>query len=205
MSNAAFHCIKTSPKKLLPLTLFGIAVTSFFSVQPAQAYAVTLEQMGSNVVATGSGPINLTGLTFGGSLGNIPAIFAFAGLINTGPSALIDVYYGFVGPASFGSGFAVPNTTSGDFVGIVGGNGGLLSVPHGYVSGNPLSDSATYHGRFLGGQGVIPGTYTWTWGTGLPNQNFTLRIGAVPDGGSTVSLLGCALLGLAALRRKLGC
>jgi VPDSG-CTERM motif len=27
---------------------------------------------------------------------------------------------------------------------------------------------------------------------------------SVPDGGSTVSLLGCALLGLAALRRKLG-
>ena len=27
----------------------------------------------------------------------------------------------------------------------------------------------------------------------------------VPDGGTTVSLLGCALLGLAALRRKLGC
>ena len=28
---------------------------------------------------------------------------------------------------------------------------------------------------------------------------------SVPDGGTTVSLLGCALLGLAALRRKLGC
>ena len=27
----------------------------------------------------------------------------------------------------------------------------------------------------------------------------------VPDGGSTISLLGCALLGLTALRRKLGC
>jgi hypothetical protein len=27
----------------------------------------------------------------------------------------------------------------------------------------------------------------------------------VPDGGATVSLLGCALLGLAALRRRLGC
>jgi hypothetical protein len=27
----------------------------------------------------------------------------------------------------------------------------------------------------------------------------------VPDGGATVSLLGCALLGLAALRRKLSC
>jgi hypothetical protein len=47
----------------------------------------------------------------------------------------------------------------------------------------------------------------------LPNTGsgdlvgFTLIIGGagVPDGGSTVSLLGCALLGLAALRRKLGC
>jgi hypothetical protein len=206
MSNAAFHCIKTSPKKLLPLTLFGIAVTSFFSVQPAQAYAVTLEQMGSNVVATGSGPINLTGLTFGGSLGNIPAIFAFAGLINTGPSALIDVYYGFVGPASFGSGFAVPNTTSGDFVGIVGAND-LLSVPHGYVSNTALSDSMTFDNATFASLGVTPGTYVWSWGTGLPNQNFTLIIGGagVPDGGSTVSLLGFALLGLAALRRKLSC
>ena len=27
----------------------------------------------------------------------------------------------------------------------------------------------------------------------------------VPDGGSTVSLLGCALLGVAVLRRKLSC
>jgi hypothetical protein len=55
--------------------------------------------------------------------------------------------------------------------------------------------------------GVTPGTYVWSWGTGLPNQNFTLIIGGagVPDGGSTLSLLGFALLGLAALRRKLGC
>jgi hypothetical protein len=37
------------------------------------------------------------------------------------------------------------------------------------------------------------------------NQRFVLNIGEVPDGGSTVSLLGCALLGLAALRRKLSC
>ena len=42
--------MKSLPKKLLPLTLFGIAVTSLFSVQPAQAYTVTLEQVGSNVI-----------------------------------------------------------------------------------------------------------------------------------------------------------
>ena len=64
-----------------------------------------------------------------------------------------------------------------------------------------------FNNATLASLGLTPGTYVWTWGTGLPNQNFTLIIGAVgvPDGGSTVSLLGFGLLGLAALRRKLGC
>src|SRR5215467_4019049 len=56
--------MKALPKNLLPLTLIGIAVTSLFSVQPAQAFTITLEQMGANVVANGSGAVNLTGLTF---------------------------------------------------------------------------------------------------------------------------------------------
>jgi hypothetical protein len=62
----------------------------------------------------------------------------------------------------------------------------------------------TFDNATFASLGVTPGTYEWTWGAGA-NQNFTLQIGAVPDGGSTVSLLGCALLGLAALRRKLSC
>ena len=78
-------------------------------------------------------------------------------------------------------------------------------MPPGYLSGAALSDSMTFNNATFASLGVIPGTYVWTWGTGLPNQNFTLHIGSVPDGGSTVSLLGCALLGLAAVRRKLGC
>ena len=55
--------------------------------------------------------------------------------------------------------------------------------------------------------GVTPGTYIWRGGLDYANQNFTLIIGGagVPDGGSTVSLLGFGLLGLAALRRRLGC
>jgi len=80
-------------------------------------------------------------------------------------------------------------------------------VPEGYVSGIALSNSMTFDNATIASLGVTPGTYVWSWGTGLPNQNFTLIIGGfgVPDGGSTVSLLSCGLLGLAALRRKLGC
>jgi hypothetical protein len=40
--------MKALPKKLLPLTLFGIAVTSLFCVRPAEAYTVTVQQMGAN-------------------------------------------------------------------------------------------------------------------------------------------------------------
>jgi hypothetical protein len=40
--------------------------------------------------------------------------------------------------------------------------GGLI-VPAGYISGNPLSDSATYDGATLASLGLTPGTYTWTW------------------------------------------
>ena len=70
-----------------------------------------------------------------------------------------------------------------------------------------LLSSITFDKATFASLGVTPGIYVWTWGTGLENQNFTLVIGGagVPDGGTTVSLLGCGLLGLAALRRKLRC
>jgi hypothetical protein len=45
-------------------SLMVTAVTgSFVCVQPAQAYSVTLQQIGSKIVVNGIGPINLTGLT----------------------------------------------------------------------------------------------------------------------------------------------
>ena len=169
-------------------------------------------------MATGSGAINLTGLTlFATGGGGIPAgIEASSGRISTGPTGFVfqDEYVGFTGPTSFGSGgFFFPNTGSGDYVGIEGQGFGpsgvirFLFVPQGYVSGAALSDSMTFNSATFASLGVTPGTYVWTWGTGLENQNFTLVIGGagVPDSGSTVSLLGCALLGLATLRRKLRC
>src|SRR5262245_18258247 len=86
-----------------------------------------------------------------------------------------------------------------------GGHEPFLVLPVGYMSGGALSSSSTWNSATFASLGVTPGTYVWTWGTGLPNQNFTLIIGGagVPDGGSTVSLFGFGLLGLAALRRKL--
>jgi hypothetical protein len=188
--------------------MFLVTASPFFG-RPAQAYTVTLEQVGANVVATGNGPINLTGLTFNLIATTTPGVAAVVGQIQTGPFSgpLLDFYSGFTGPPNFGSGFAnVATDGSGDFVGIFSAFG-LLEVPHGYVSGAALSDSMIFNSATFVSLGVTPGTYVWSWGTGLPNQNFTLIIGGagVPDGGSTVSLLSCALLGLVSLRRKLSC
>ena len=77
-------------------------------------------------------------------------------------------------------------------------------MPTGYVSGAALSDDMTFNNSTFASLGVTPGTYVWSWGQGA-NQRFTLIIGrvGVPDAGSTLPLLSFALLGLAALRRKL--
>ena len=190
--------------------MFTAVTASLCCVRPAEAYTVTLKQMGSNVVATGSGAINLTGLTFAsggfvatGSMG--PSIADLTVADGTGLSQ----YTGFSGPSSFGPGTTIINASSdsGDSVSIIGAAffpGPGIFLPAGYVSGTALSNSSTYNSATFASLGVTPGTYTWTWGTGLPNQNFTLQIGpvpgpSVPDGGSTVCLLGFGLLSLAAL------
>src|SRR4051794_14981988 len=85
----------------------GVALLTSLSAVPAQAgYVVTLEEVGSDVVATGSGPIDLTGLTFLSTSSKVTSfISAATGIIITGPAAssTIDDYAplagsGFTGP-----------------------------------------------------------------------------------------------------------
>ena len=169
-------------------TTLAIVLAWLLSVRPAQAgYTVTLQQVGPDVVATGSGPINLTGLTFSQSFSVNPGIRAervpsgVSSLIYTGPtSSSVDSYFGATGPTSFGSFPFIfvtsANSGSGTMVGISAGLEGIvIIVPTGYVSGTALSDRATYNGTTLEQLHVTPGTYVWKWGTGA-NQNFTLKI-----------------------------
>jgi len=166
---------------------------SLVSVQPAQGCTVNLRQVGSNVVATGSGAINLTGLTFfAPGVAEFSQMTANSGQITTGAAGVnVDLYRGFTGPTSFGSGSQfVANFGSGAFVGIFGSGFVGLIVPQGYQSNAALSSSSTWNNATFASLGVFTGAYAWTWGSGLPNQEFILEIGRAeaPDGGSTVSL-----------------
>jgi hypothetical protein len=79
-----------------------------------------------------------------------------------------------------------------------------------YPQANPIldNDGLLFVGTFAGGASEIniygPGTdaYTRYLNTGA-NDNGTFAIVATPDGGTTLSLLGLAIVGLAGLRRKL--
>jgi len=190
----------TSPslKFFRPVVAAALAIVIAWglSVRPAQAnsYVVTLEQVGSNVVATGSGAIDLTALSFLSTAGRLlPDVFPSSGQIITGQANAAHIYGGPIsGPTSFGSGSGFPTAAtsgSGDIVGIVGASG-VIAVPFGYISDTALSDSAFYLGATFSSLGVTPGTYEWTWGSGA-DQKFTLKIGAagVPDSGSTFGLL----------------
>ena len=167
----------------------GVAavIGSGLSTPPAQAgYVVTLAQVGSNAVATGSGTIDLVSLSFVGSgSGDKAGISGGLGIIVVGPVNFqpSDGYGGFGGPTDFGIlGLITASSGSGDRIGIDQDSGELF-VPAGYVSGSSLSSSATWDNKTFTSLGVTPGTYVWNWGSGASADSFTLNIGAaaVPE------------------------
>src|SRR5574340_219194 len=123
------------------------AIVIGLSAPPAQAgYVVDLTQEGGNVVATGSGAIDLTGLSFLVPFLASARISPIIGIILTGPVVpfilTFDAYTGITGPASFGSGGEnFPSSGGGDAVGVVGSGLPAILVPAGYVSESPLSST----------------------------------------------------------------
>jgi len=189
----------------------GAAMLIGLSASARAGYVVDLTETGGNVVATGSGAIDLTGLESNVLTGGMAFLNPSLGAIRTGPPPFTpiegyDAVNGFTGPANFGSGGAiVASSGSGDPVSFFFGfsaSDNELDVPQGYVSNSALSDTSTYNGQTFSSLGATPGVYKWTWGTGA-NQNFTLVIGEVPEPSTwAMMLLGFAGLGLAGWRHR---
>jgi hypothetical protein len=189
-------------RQALVTATLALVIACGLSVRQAQAdYLVTLQQVGPNVVATGSGSIDLSGLSFQGNvLGNAGLLLPNEATVLVG-SGNLDFYTGFSGPSSFGSaGQTNANSNSGSLVGI-SGKALDLFVPSGYTSNTLLSPStSTYNNATFGSLGITPGTYVWTWGAFAPTQKFTLD--AVPEP-SSLSLLALGVILLSAKLRAL--
>ena len=136
---------------------------------------ITISEVGSNVVMTASGTIDLTGLTLvqsnagpygGGGLGGGSATF----LMGT-TNVYFNEYSGFTSvPSNFGtSGGGMGSTSSsGDVFGVItqGVPPYLLVVPTGFTSGGQISSTQTFNNQTFSSLGLVEGTYTYTWGSG---------------------------------------
>jgi PEP-CTERM motif len=177
--------------------LAAIAAVGLASAPSAHAslFTFTVTEQGGNVDVTGSGSINLVGLTqIGGGFG-IPSYIApsIGRMIVGGDFA---TYGGVSGPDSFGGGGTTnADNATGDTVGVFVTE---LLIPTGYVSGATLSDSMTFNGATFASLGLTPGVYTYTWGNSDIHSSLIVDIGGVPEP-STWAMLALGFIGLAAL------
>jgi hypothetical protein len=190
--------------ELVSVAALALAVGS----QAEASVVIDISQTGGDVVGTGGGTLDLTGLTFfeSASVGGMGVVVPVDGVAIVGPDVIADVYDGASGPASFGPGFA---TFGSDYTGIAFGAAGSLFglpvvvVPHGYVSGAPLLGSSTFAGETIASLGLTPGTYVYAWNSapGI-DDSLTINIGTVVPEPSTwvMMLLGFAGLGYAGYR-----
>ena len=142
------------------------------------AYTATLSQVGPNVVATGSGSLNLTALAFFSNVLAPAVITGNTAVLGTGPAVptAVTSYTGIAGSTNFGPGIqTLASSGFGDVV-AVAGNSTAIGVPQGYVSGAALNSGATWNGTTFAALGITPGTYVWTWGAGPTADSFTLQI-----------------------------
>lgn len=171
---------------------------------------INIAQSGGDVVATGSGKINLTNVTFGTYAPQFnPQTDPAGGIISlTDVSGLhdYDVYLPTftAAPSNFGSSsFLYADSITGASFGV---GGGLLFVPFGYSSNANLYGTTTWYGTTISDLNLTPGSYTWSWSTGGASDSITLNIGgggavATPEPG-TIMLMGSGVLGMLGFRRR---
>ena len=192
--------------RLHPLALAG-AVLLLLAVpdRAHAAFVLTLTQTGGNVVANGSGTLNLNALTLLGVNSEVAQIDPARAILFAGPTSGTNtsVYNGggLAGPSAFGTRTgAIASAGTGSFVGIYG-TALDLYVPQGYVSGTALTDNATFNNATFASLGFTPGTYTYTWGTGANADSLTVT-GVVPEPSTWAAIaVGAGSLGLVLRRR----
>lgn len=147
---------------------------------PLSAFTITLLEVGSDVVMSGYGGFNILDLTYVSTSGYGAGLNAQLGIFLLGAFSSLDSYTGstFSQPANFGgpaTGSTTSSSSAGASMGVFPANN--LLVPTGYISGSYIGGSTTYINRTLSSFGAIPGTYIYSWGSGVNSSIITLQVG----------------------------
>jgi hypothetical protein len=146
------------------LCLVSLALLS--GGQANAEFIITFSQSGPNVVANGTGSLNITGLFPVGPVSNPTGVDGTPAYVDLGPYTSNFNADGYIinplhGPDSIGSSslpFFLATSSSGQPVGISTNliGSGTLITPLGYISGSLFTSSATWDNTTISGLGLTP-------------------------------------------------
>lgn len=181
-------------KSMLVAAAAGLATASVASAD----IIFNILEIGGNVELTMSGSFNLAATDgYISDSGAYNGYSAALGAIATGSGTTN--YYDMPQATwtPFGTGgFGNWDSSSGDTVALF--SNPVLGVPAGYVSGDPLSATATKLSSSFAALGFTPGTYVTTLTNGNVSDSVIVNVGIPAPG--TAALLGLA--GFAGIRRR---
>jgi hypothetical protein len=178
---------------------------------PAKLFA-QIREVGSDVVFTANGKLDLTGITPLQYAGVAAAMFKDPSYetIWTTPGYLLAPRYAMNLVSSTGPIFSssLPNTSATSGSGYAFGllpimpTATQFGVDPGYVSGTAFSATGTWGGKSFSSLNLVQGKHTWSYGPA--NNTITLQVGSVPEPGewAAMGILGAGLAGLVLRRRR---
>ena len=174
------------------------------------AYTITFAEVGSDVVAIGTGTLNITGLSFLQSDTSPFQIWPARGWVLIGGANAGDLYQApLTISGSLGAGGQrIANSGAGGKTGILG-TSELLFVPTGYVSGTLTTSTSTFTNSSFRSLGLDPGaTLTATFNSGANVDTLSVVVPglspAIPEPASwTMMITGFGLVGATLRRRKI--
>ncbi len=170
------------------------------------AVIVTAAEISGDVVFStmAGGTLDLTELNFSANLltgGGVNPAGQVLYLGGPERNVYADIYTGISQPGAFGENFGVekPSNATGSRFGVsFDAIGGVLAVPTGYISNDPLSATSTFIDETFSSLSLMPGTYVWSWSS----DSLTLVIPSPVPIPASAWLLSSAIGLLGLIRRR---
>lgn len=189
-----------------------LCVLGSLSCAHAATYTIDFTEIGGNVVASGSGAIDMGGLSFLRGVGapnagvypHVGFVLLNGGSYNLYSVATPNIDFSLAELTSWGAltnagSLKSASSSSGEVFGFYA-DIDVAYIPVGYVSNTPMSSTATWENKSFLSMGMKPGSYVYQLG---PNNAVTVNVGSVSSVPVPPSMhLMVAGLGLIALARR---